>query len=64
MNIKKVDIFENGNKVGEVYRVTLLANKCSDGTIEIEVYDGSEVDWREFVDCATMDVKEIEIPVR
>ena len=64
MNIKKVDKFENGNKVGEVYRVTLLANKCSDGTIEIEAYDGSEVDWRELVDCATMDVKEIEIPVR
>ena len=64
MNIKRVDKFENGDKIGEVYRITLMANKCADGTINIDVYDGSEVDWREITDCATYDVREIEIPVR
>ena len=41
-----------------------MANKCADGTINIDVYDGSEVDWRELTDCATYDIREIEIPVR
>lgn len=63
MNIKKSDKFENGKKVGEIYRLTIIADQCTDGTINVNVYDGGEVDWREIVDGATMKVEEIEIPV-
>jgi len=60
MKLKAVDKIENGINIGQVYRISIITNYGGD----IDVYDGSEVDWRELVDGATIDVHEYEVPVK
>ena len=56
IKLKKHDKFENNKKVGEHYTAVIITNKDGNAI----VYDSSEVDWREMVDCNTLAIDEIE----
>ena len=59
IKLKKHDKFENGKKVGNQYAAVVITDK--DGNVT--VIDASTEDWREYTDCATLAINEIEIPI-
>ena len=59
IKLKKHDKFENGEKIGEHYTAVIITDRDGNATI----YDSSEVDWRKIVDCSTLAIDEIEVPI-
>ena len=59
IKLKKLDKIVGGVKVGERYAAVVIVDK--DGNAEL--HDCSEVDWREVVDCGTLSVHEIDVPI-
>ena len=59
IKLKKHDKFENGEKVGELYAAVVITDR--DGNVN--VIDASTEDWRDYADCATLAIDEIEIPI-
>ena len=59
IQLKKHDKFENGKKVGEQYKMVVLTDKHG----KVQVIDASKHDWRDFTDCNTLAINEIDVPI-
>lgn len=59
IQLKKHDKIEEGKKVGEQYRMVVITDRRGN----VQVLDASEHDWRDYTDCLTLAINEIDVPI-